>query len=102
MSRVTNADRIPSVLVNQTLRQSPKDVTWGVYGGLFQRRPEGGGDVNGGGENLQEPELPGLGDSLGAAAHVELGEDVVYVLFDGACGEDELLRDLPVGEAGGD
>ena len=60
------------------------------------------GEANGGGPNLQETELPGLSDSLGAAAHVELGEDVVDVLFYGARGEDELLRDIPVGHAGGD
>ena len=45
---------------------------------------------------LQEIELSGLRPSLSAAAHVELGEDVVDVLFNGACGEGELLRDVPV------
>ena len=51
---------------------------------------------------LQKIELSGLRPSLSAAAHVELGEGVVDVLFDGACGENELLRDVSVGGAGGD
>ena len=51
---------------------------------------------------LQKIELSGLRHSLSAAAHIELGEDVVDVFFDGACGENELLRDVPVGGAGGD
>ena len=101
LRRLTNADRITSVLVNRALRQPSKGVSWEVYGGLFS-----GGTGGGGGEkrgwNLQQIELSGLRHSLGAAAHVELGEDVVDVLFDGACGDDELLRDVPVGEAVGD
>ncbi len=99
---MTNADRIPSGLVNQAPRQSSKDVTGGGYGGLSSEDRKEVGEANGGGRNLQETELPGMGDSLGAAAHAELGEDVVGVLFDGAYGEDELFRDVPVGDAGGD
>ena len=94
-TQVTKTDRIASLLVNQGPRQSPKDVTWGVYGGLF---PKGTGGGGGGkrGRNLQQIELSGLRPGLGTAAHVELGEDVVDVLFDGACGEDKFLRDIPV------
>ena len=100
-SPLTNADHISSFLVNQAPRQSSKGVSWVVYGGLFSEGT-GGGSWKNRGWNLQKIELSGLRHSLSAAANVELGEDVVDVLFDGACGEDELFRDVPVGEAGGD
>ena len=90
-----------SFRVNRALRQPSKGVSWGVYGGLFSEET-GGGSLKKWGWNLQKIELSGLRHSLGAAAHVEFGEDVVDVLFDGACGENELLRDISVGEAGGD
>ena len=41
VTSVTSADRISSVPVNQAPCQPPKDVTWGVYRGLFRRGPEG-------------------------------------------------------------
>ncbi len=101
VTRSTNTDRISSFVVNRARRQPSKGVSWGVYGGLFSEGT-GGGSWKKRGWNLQKIELSGLRHSLSAAAHVELGEDVVDVLFDGASGEDELLRDVPVGEADGD
>ncbi len=88
MTLVTNADRISSVLVNQAPRQSPKDVTWGFTEVYFSEDRKEVGDANGGGRNLQESE--------------RLGEDVVDLFFNGAWCEDELLRDVPVEQAGGD
>ncbi len=46
---------------------------------------------------LDQPQLAGAGDGLGAAAHVELAVDIVDVGLDGAGGDDQLRGDFGVG-----
>ncbi len=51
---------------------------------------------------LEEAHLPGAGQSLGAAAGIQLAVEVVDVGLDRARRDEELMCDLLVGPAGGD
>src|SRR5215203_7501482 len=51
---------------------------------------------------LQQVQFPGPRYGLGAAVRLELTVDVVDVLFDGAHGDEQSLRNPPVRLAGGD
>ena len=48
---------------------------------------------------LARTQLGGERGGLGAALHAELVEQVGHVVLDGLLGEEELLADLPVGQA---
>ena len=49
----------------------------------------------------EDAKLPGARYGLGPVGHVQLGIDVGRVGFDGARGDDELLRDLWIGPSQG-
>ncbi len=44
----------------------------------------------------------GAGRGLGTASNIELAVNVAEVDLDGACGDDELLRDFLIGHSRGD